>query len=142
MNRTLDCGCHYGERVVLCPSHQPDATPARAWTPERMERALDVLESALKEMAEILNREEDPMIHVRPEAPPEPGARTFAVAVTCPECGEVAALHVRPEDYAAWAGRHTLIQHAFPYLRPEDRERLKSGICPACWDRLFKPDES
>jgi len=25
--RTLDCGC-YGERVVLCPSHQPDVSPA------------------------------------------------------------------------------------------------------------------
>ena len=26
--RTLDCGCYYGERVVLCPSHQPDVSPA------------------------------------------------------------------------------------------------------------------
>ncbi len=30
MTRTLDCGCYYGDRVVICPSHQPDVTPAPA----------------------------------------------------------------------------------------------------------------
>jgi hypothetical protein len=26
MARTLECGCYYGERVMLCPSHQPDVS--------------------------------------------------------------------------------------------------------------------
>jgi len=26
--RTLGCGCYYGERVVMCPTHQPDVSAA------------------------------------------------------------------------------------------------------------------
>ena len=31
-----------------------------------------------------------------------------------------------------------LIQDAFPYLTPDERELLISGICGKCFDNLFK----
>lgn len=34
-----------------------------------------------------------------------------------------------------------LIQDAFPYLSPEQRELLITGICPTCWDRNFKDED-
>lgn len=34
-----------------------------------------------------------------------------------------------------------LIQTAFPYLSVDDRERLLSGHCPSCWDKLFQGEE-
>lgn len=55
----------------------------------------------------------------------------------CPVCGESYSLEVYEKDFDRWkSGVH--VQDAFPYLDADDRERLISGICPKCWDKMFR----
>ncbi len=62
------------------------------------------------------------------------------LTVTCPECLEKSELEVGAAAYAVWIGGRGLIQEIFPELKAADRERLQTGICPRCWDELFKDD--
>lgn len=59
----------------------------------------------------------------------------------CPTCGTVKELTMNYEDYAAWISGE-LIQHAFPYLSIDDRERLITGYCGPCFDKIFEDEES
>lgn len=59
----------------------------------------------------------------------------------CTICGRSRVIYVMKDDYLKWANRQALIQDAMPYLSAEEREMLLSGICPDCWDNLFKEDE-
>jgi hypothetical protein len=43
------------------------------------------------------------------------------------------------EDYKAWENG-TLIQNAFPYLTPGEREFLMTGITASEWDEIFKEE--
>jgi hypothetical protein len=56
---------------------------------------------------------------------------------TCPICKKVNSVTVKKKDYDRWRAG-TLIQNAFPYLKPDEREILKTGICNSCWDKMFK----
>ena len=58
------------------------------------------------------------------------------VKTTCPMCHFDNYVSVGAEDYANWQNGQ-LTQDAFPYLSMNDRERLISGICPRCWDKMF-----
>lgn len=58
----------------------------------------------------------------------------------CPECGAVATIPVKLEELIAYEGG-ALIQNAFPTMSADDRERLMTGFCPACWNRLFPEEE-
>ena len=40
------------------------------------------------------------------------------------------------DDYYRWK-RGAMIQDAFPYLTPEDRELLVSATCNDCWKAMF-----
>ena len=60
----------------------------------------------------------------------------YAVGNVCPFCSEAHIVEVRKEDYDAWLNGE-LIQNAMPYLTPDDREILISGICPDCWEKMF-----
>ena len=53
----------------------------------------------------------------------------------CPFCGEYHEVFVSEADYANWCGGE-LAQNAFPYLTPNEREIIISGICPKCWDEM------
>lgn len=64
----------------------------------------------------------------------------LTIWTTCPYCGKDNFIEVVPEDYENWQ-KGELIQNAFPYLSANDREMLKTGICPKCWDRMFPPEE-
>ena len=55
---------------------------------------------------------------------------------TCPFCGNKSFVDVTGDDYFAWVAGD-LIQDAFPYLSAGEREVIKTGICPACWDGMF-----
>jgi hypothetical protein len=33
-----------------------------------------------------------------------------------------------------------LVQECFPYISPEYRELLISGMCPECWDKLYSEE--
>lgn len=58
------------------------------------------------------------------------------VKTTCPICHCDTYIQVDAEEYARWQAGE-LIQVAMPYLHPEDREMLISGICPDCWNEQF-----
>ena len=56
----------------------------------------------------------------------------------CPVCKKEHSVTVEKSDYERWRSGGILIQRAFPYLKPDEREILQSGTCPTCWDELFK----
>lgn len=66
---------------------------------------------------------------------------TVAVETRCPFCGKTAIVEVPTDGFIAWQGGAT-VQRAFPNLDADTRERLVSGICPTCWDKMFSvPDD-
>lgn len=54
----------------------------------------------------------------------------------CPMCGSTKVIKVAFDDYNRWQ-HGALIQDAFPYLDNADRERIKTGICNDCWNKMF-----
>jgi len=58
----------------------------------------------------------------------------------CPFCGEYHEVLVSEADFVNWQGGE-LAQVAFPYLSGDEREILISGICSACWDKMFPSEE-
>ena len=61
---------------------------------------------------------------------------TIMIEIACPFCGAVHMIEVNLVDYWDWKDGK-LAQDAFPYLTPDEREMLISGICPECWDSMF-----
>ena len=58
----------------------------------------------------------------------------------CPFCGRSHEVEVNDMDYLDWQDGE-LVQDAFPYLSAGERELLVSGICPTCWDKMFKTND-
>lgn len=57
------------------------------------------------------------------------------VATSC-FCGNVTVVEVDVEAFKRWqGGLH--VQHAFPELDANARERLISGTCAPCWAEMF-----
>ena len=50
----------------------------------------------------------------------------------CPFCGKKQIVTVKSEDYDKWENGE-LVQIAFPYLTPSEREALITGICDDCF---------
>lgn len=65
---------------------------------------------------------------------------TRIITTRCPMCGRERDIEVDADAYRAWQDGE-LIQRAFPDLSADDREALKTGICPRCWDRMFAGDD-
>lgn len=63
------------------------------------------------------------------------GNTCVGIETECPFCGDRKIIRVRKKDYIAWQDG-ALIQRAFPYLTANERERLSTGICPSCWDKI------
>lgn len=59
------------------------------------------------------------------------------VTLNCKICTATHIIEVPVSGYLKWQQRRAAIQDALPTLSAEDREMLMSGICPACWDKLF-----
>lgn len=68
--------------------------------------------------------------------------REVCLVTVCPFCGHVNEIEVNEMDYWYWDDGIS-VQEAFPYLSPEEREMLISGICPTCWEKTFadEPEE-
>lgn len=65
----------------------------------------------------------------------------FVINTTCPFCGKTTPVQIRRvADYHAWQNGE-LAQNAFPYLSADEREMLISGICPTCWENMFREEE-
>lgn len=61
---------------------------------------------------------------------------TIAVHATCCECGKEYNFEVPREAVLAWRDG-ARIQDAIPMLNQDERELLISGICGACFDKIF-----
>ena len=55
----------------------------------------------------------------------------------CSWCGNTGWMEVPEASYNAWQSRTMLIQDAFPHLTPAQREQLKTGYHPECWEKMF-----
>ncbi len=65
----------------------------------------------------------------------------ISIDTTCPICKKNATVVVDKIRYALWRQKRLSIQDAFPDLTLDEREALKTGICPKCWDdNLSDPD--
>jgi len=65
-----------------------------------------------------------------------PEARRRTIIVVCAECKQTNVIKVHQADWTAWkAGK--LVQEAFYYLEPGERELLISRTCGSCFDKLF-----
>lgn len=64
----------------------------------------------------------------------------ITIITHCPFCGKANFIAVPEKDYEAWKAGE-LIQNAFPYLSADEREAIKTGICPNCWNDMFPPEE-
>ena len=65
----------------------------------------------------------------------------ITVTTVCPMCGDVKFFNLPADEFKTWQDGE-LIQRALPDLDANDRERLISGICPTCWDKMFSfPDD-
>ena len=58
------------------------------------------------------------------------------IKTICPICGHTSQVTIPAEDYLKWQFGE-LIQNAMPYLSPESREFLISGMCRDCQDKIF-----
>lgn len=68
----------------------------------------------------------------------EPKSPTVINAI-CRMCSKSTEIHCYLEDYIAWQ-QGKLIQDAFPYLTPNEREMLK-GMCSECWDKMCPSED-
>ena len=55
---------------------------------------------------------------------------------TCPNCHKESSVEVFPAELEAYQSG-ILIQDAFKTLDVSEREIVKTGIHPACWDEMF-----
>lgn len=62
--------------------------------------------------------------------------RDTIMPVVCEECGEVFDIAVDFEDLLRWKAGE-LVQNAFPYLTPSERELLISQTCGDCWNQMY-----
>ena len=66
---------------------------------------------------------------------PQPNG-PITLIVTCPHCEKEERMRVPSEGAHRWHFKGELIQHAFPEMSKQDRERLVSGVCGPCWEEL------
>jgi hypothetical protein len=58
------------------------------------------------------------------------------LSVPCPDCGSQESIEVKgPDLYRYNQGGH--VQDVFPYLSPAQRERLITGVCGPCFEKMF-----
>ena len=55
---------------------------------------------------------------------------------SCMACGESTVVMMHPADLNRWLNGE-LIQHVFPNLSAADREIIKTGTHPICWQEMF-----
>ena len=58
----------------------------------------------------------------------------------CPICGDVKTLKLKKESVKRYLSGE-FVQVAFKDVNQDDRERIKTGVCPKCWDEVINADE-
>lgn len=62
--------------------------------------------------------------------------RNLVVTTACQHCQQDQLLEVNQGDYDRYMAGEVMVQTAFPYLAPAERELFISGICPTCWEKM------
>lgn len=62
------------------------------------------------------------------------------IKTQCPNCGKVHIFKVSDEQYRKYINGESYIQNIFSELTPGEREMLITGICPECWNKIFKEE--
>ena len=62
--------------------------------------------------------------------------KTSTIVTVCRMCKTEHALKVPTWKLMLYESG-AKIQEAFPDLSPDDRERIISGTCPECWNKMF-----
>lgn len=73
-------------------------------------------------------------------APIDAPQQITIISNSCLVCQEDNEIYLFEKDYKSWLNGD-YIQSAFPYLSSQQRELIKTGIHPDCWDKLYPPDE-
>ena len=62
---------------------------------------------------------------------------------TCPITGKVDEQEIilNKNDLVAWQSGNLSIQQAMPYLSPDQREFILTGITPQIWEECFPEEE-
>jgi hypothetical protein len=64
---------------------------------------------------------------------PQQTEARMKVPTECPICGAKGEVECDQAGYLAWKSGD---KDALPELSPSERERLETGLCEACYDRL------
>jgi hypothetical protein len=59
---------------------------------------------------------------------------------TCIHCNEENVIIININDLTFWQSGE-FIQDAFPYLTRDQRELVKTGIHPECWEKIFESSD-
>lgn len=59
----------------------------------------------------------------------------------CPECGKITTHVMTDEQHWNYINNYGYIQDIFSDWTPERREMLLTGICEACWNKIFNYEE-
>ena len=65
----------------------------------------------------------------------------FIETPMCTVCGATTLMYLDEIAYSRWQNHEILIQQAFPDLSSGERELIKTGFHPACWDSLFTEED-
>lgn len=60
----------------------------------------------------------------------------MTIRKTCPNCHEEASVEVLISEFEAYQ-RGELVHVAFASMNADEREVVKTGIHPKCWDDMF-----
>ena len=61
-------------------------------------------------------------------------------SITCRKCGKTFEFPTFREDFERFE-KCEGIQYVLPYISPEYRELMLSGVCPTCWDEIMETEE-
>jgi hypothetical protein len=59
------------------------------------------------------------------------------ITPSCMVCGKTSTMEVDSRGLHRWQHLGVLIQNAFPDMSAEEREQLKTGTHPACFESIF-----
>jgi len=62
--------------------------------------------------------------------------RETVLQATCPDCGIVEEFTVSSASLQMWT-RGDRIQDAFPELGENQREKMQTGFCDPCWQKMW-----
>lgn len=66
-------------------------------------------------------------------------AKELAIETCCPNCGKITTHMITEDEYTQLTSiDRPHIQDIFPNMKKEIREQFITGICPDCWDKIFK----